>query len=107
RDPLTRAVVTVSPGVAMDCDGRLLVLRQPLRQAVWPLLGPADRESAVEWRRTGEVDAELVAERADAEEELEPDGVVEAEVEVDEVFVVEEVRRRPRLYVSLVFCEKA
>jgi hypothetical protein len=47
QDPLERTVITISPGMAVDCQGRLIVVRNELRLLLWSLLTVADRQSAV------------------------------------------------------------
>lgn len=46
QDQLERAVLTIQPGLAVDCDGQLLIVRERLTVALWPLLCPSDREAA-------------------------------------------------------------
>jgi hypothetical protein len=40
-----RLVVEVTPGVAIDCCGRLIVVRKPCGQRLWDLLGSTEREA--------------------------------------------------------------
>ena len=40
-----RLILKVTPGVAIDCCGRLIVVRQPCSQRLWDLLGAAERKA--------------------------------------------------------------
>lgn len=45
QDKYERLILEVTPGVAIDCCGRLIVVRKPCGQRLWDLLGSAEKDA--------------------------------------------------------------